>query len=90
MTEQTILHRLEVLEHRVSKHGEEIDCLMRDETRTSVVLDRLDKTVAALDVTVKRLENVPARKWESMASAAIGALVAGLVSYLLLKLGLGV
>lgn len=86
---ESIEHRLDVLEERVTRHGLEIDSLMLDEARTSTVLERLDKTVAALELTVRKLEQIPAKRWESVVSTGLTALVAALAGALFMKLGLG-
>ena len=47
------------------------------------------ESVEKLDCKVTALEQKPAKRWDGLWDKAIGAIVGGLVAFLLFKLGLG-
>ena len=49
----------------------------------------MSSKVDSMDTAVKRLQSVPASRWEGLIKAAVTAIVAGLVGYALALAGLG-
>ena len=49
----------------------------------------MSSKVDSMDTAVKRLQSVPASRWEGLIKAVVTALVAGLVGYALALAGLG-
>ena len=49
----------------------------------------MSSKVDSMDSAVKRLQSVPASRWEGLIKAVVTALVAGLVGYVLALAGLG-
>ena len=49
----------------------------------------MSSKVDSMDAAVKRLQSVPASRWEGLIKAAVTAIVAGLVGYALALAGLG-
>ena len=49
----------------------------------------MSSKVDSMDAAVKRLQSVPASRWEGLIKAAVTAIVSGLVGYALALAGLG-
>lgn len=53
---------------------------------TSIQL--LNSTVSRLQVTVDKMTEQPSKRWDNIISVGIGAIVTGLVTFVLIRLGL--
>lgn len=78
-----INYRLDDLESRVKSHGKQLDTLMIDESRITTVLDRLEKSVAALEKTVGLLEKKPGNRFEQLMSILATAGITCIVTYVI-------
>lgn len=73
------------------KQGEMIQSIHELSRSVSVMAEsmkHLQEDVKGLRCDVDQLEGVPAKRWGSVVSGALGAVVCGLVAYVLLRLGL--
>lgn len=99
MNEVEMEHRITAVE-KLSKGNErrigdlESDnkALLDLSTSVAVMAEQMktmSSKVDSMDIAVKRLQSVPASRWEGLIKAAVTAIVAGLVGYALALAGLG-
>lgn len=81
--------RVDAVERRVAKHGEEIDELKIGAAKTDVILGRIDQTVAKIDGKLDALHSRPAQRWEAIVTVAITVVVTAVIAYALSQAGLG-
>lgn len=99
MNEVEMEHRLTVVEKLAKGNERRIGDLETDnkallDLSTSVAvmaeqMKTMSSKVDSMDTAVKRLQSVPASRWEGLIKAVVTALVAGLVGYALALAGLG-
>lgn len=99
MNEVEMEHRLTVVEKLAKGNERRIGDLESDnkallDLSTSVAvmaeqMKTMSSKVDSMDSAVKRLQSVPASRWEGLIKAVVTALVAGLVGYALALAGLG-
>ena len=98
MNEVEMEHRLTAVEKLAKGNERRIGCLESDnkallELSTSVAvmaeqMKTMSSKVDSMDTAVKRLQSVPASRWEGFIKAAVTALVAGLVGWALAQIGI--
>jgi len=95
-----VIARVEALEGQVdelgaqnsSTHREIFDRLRAIETAAAVTGERYNAIIEKLDNLTKKvteLEQKPAKRWEAVIGAAIGAVVTGLAVYFMAMAGIG-
>ena len=99
MNEVEMEHRITAVEKLAKGNERRIGDLESDnkallELSTSVAvmaeqMKTMSSKVDSMDTAVKRLQSVPASRWEGLIKALVTALVAGLVGYALALAGLG-
>lgn len=99
MNEVEMEHRITAVEKIAKGNERRIGDLESDnkallDLSTSVAvmaeqMKTMSSKVDSMDTAVKRLQNVPASRWEGLIKAAVTAIVAGLVGYALALAGLG-
>ena len=99
MNEVEMEHRITAVEKLAKGNERRIGDLESDnkallELSTSVAvmaeqMKTMSSKVDSMDTAVKRLQSVPASRWEGLIKAVVTALVAGLVGYALALAGLG-
>ena len=99
MNEVEMEHRITAVEKLAKGNERRIGDLESDnkallELSTSVAvmaeqMKTMSSKVDSMDTAVKRLQSVPASRWEVLIKAVVTALVAGLVGYALALAGLG-
>ena len=99
MNEVEMEHRLTAVEKLAKGNERRIGCLESDNkalldlsTSVAVMAEQMKQTgvkIASMDAAVKRLQSVPARRWEGLIKAVVTAIVSGLVGYALALAGLG-
>lgn len=99
MNEVEMEHRITAIEKLAKGNERRIGDLESDnkallDLSTSVAvmaeqMKTMSSKVDSMDTAVKRLQNVPASRWEGLIKAAVTAIVAGLVGYALALAGLG-
>ena len=99
MNELEMEHRITAVEKLAKGNERRIGDLESDnkallDLSTSVAvmaeqMKQMSSKVDSMDTAVKRLQNVPASRWEGLIKAVITAIVAGLVGYALALAGLG-
>lgn len=84
--------RAESNTHRLNEMNKLVDAVHELATNMSAMLKQQEQTatdVKELKGKVATLEQTPVKRWNGMVDKALGALVGGLVAFLLFKLGLG-
>lgn len=99
MNELEMEHRITAVEKLAKGNERRIGDLESDnkallDLSTSVAvmaeqMKTMSSKVDSMDIAVKRLQSVPASRWEGLIKAVVTALVAGLVGYALALAGLG-
>ena len=99
MNEVEMEHRITAVEKLAKGNERRIGDLESDnkallDLSTSVAvmaeqMKQMSSKVDSMDTAVKRLQSVPASRWEGLIKAVITAIVAGLVGYALALAGLG-
>lgn len=99
MNEVEMEHRITAVEKLAKGNERRIGDLESDnkallDLSTSVAvmaeqMKTMSSKVDSMDTAVKRLQNVPASRWEGLIKAAVTAIVACLVGYALALAGLG-
>ena len=99
MNEVEMEHRITAVEKLAKGNERRIGDLESDnkallDLSTSVAvmaeqMKTMSSKVDSMDTAVKRLQSVPASRWEGLIKAAVTAIVAGLVGYALALAGLG-
>ena len=99
MNELEMEHRITAVEKLAKGNERRIGDLESDnkallDLSTSVAvmaeqMKTMSSKVDSMDTAVKRLQSVPASRWEGLIKAVVTALVAGLVGYALALAGLG-
>lgn len=99
MNEVEMEHRITAVEKLAKGNERRIGDLETDnkallDLSTSVAvmaeqMKTMSSKVDSMDTAVKRLQSVPASRWEGLIKAVVTALVAGLVGYALALAGLG-
>lgn len=99
MDEVKLEHRLSAVEDRSKSNTHRLDELERRQTElgelaTGISLiaqrqDSMERDVCEMKEDVKTLIRKPARRADAVVEKALVALVAGLVGYVLVRLGLG-
>lgn len=78
--------------HRLNKMSKLVEAVHELAANMSAMLKQQEQTssdVKELKGKVATLEQTPAKRWNGMVDKALGALIGGLVAFLLFKLGLG-
>ena len=98
MNEVEMEHRITAIEKLAKGNERRIGDLESDnkallELSTSVAvmaeqMKTMSSKVDSMDTAVKRLQSVPASRWEGFIKAAVTALVAGLVGWALAQIGI--
>lgn len=99
MNEVEMEHRITAVEKLAKGNERRIGDLETDnksllDLSTSVAvmaeqMKTMSSKVDSMDASVKRLQNVPASRWEGLIKAVVTAIVSGLVGYALALAGLG-
>lgn len=99
MNEVEMEHRITAVEKLAKGNERRIGDLETDnkallDLSTSVAvmaeqMKTMSSKVDSMDAAVKRLQSIPASRWEGLIKAAVTAIVAGLVGYALALAGLG-
>ena len=99
MNELEMEHRITAVEKLAKGNERRIGDLESDnkallDLSTSVAvmaeqMKTMSSKVDSMDAAVKRLQSVPASRWEGLIKAAVTAVVAGLVGYALALAGIG-
>lgn len=77
-------HRLDKVEAKV----EDLSGIVAALQVLSQRIDTMDGKVNEALKDIKEMSSKPAKRWEALIAAAIGAVVAGLIAYAFFKLGL--
>ena len=75
----------------LDKENTEYEALLELSTSVAVMAEQMktmSSKVDSMDTAVKRLQSVPASRWEGCIKAAVTALVAGLVGWALAQIGI--
>lgn len=83
-----LAQRLDVVDHRLDKHGHELDELRTKLAITSAILERIDITVLKIDAKFDELKETPSKRWEAIVGQIITILVASFMAYYMTRLGM--
>ena len=73
---------------RLDSHSEQIDEMQKLLVKLTQIEEQNQARINSVDARVAALEARPARRWDSLATAALTALVGGLAGYLMAGAGL--
>ena len=85
---EAIEQRLDVVDHRLDKHGRELDELRTKIAVTTAILERIDTTVLKIDAKFDELKETPGKRWELIIGQIITILVASFMAYYMTRLGM--
>ena len=74
---------------RLEKRQDDLDRLVTSVAQLATKQDRLERDLGEIRHDVRALTLVPARRWESVIEKALLTAVAGIVGYLLVRIGIG-
>ena len=77
-------HRIDKLEEKIEDISGIVTALQVMNTR----MDTMDGEIKEVRKDIKELVDKPAKRWEAIVGAVIGAVVAGLIAFVFFKLGL--
>ena len=83
------LDKLEESTEAINRLATSMEVMAEQQKQVVEKQEVVAESVEKLDGKVTALEQKPAKRWNGMVDKAIGALVGGLVAFLLFKLGLG-
>ena len=99
MDEKNFEHRLTKVEDRASSNTKRLDKLEKLEAALTELVksiatiaqkqEDMDNDMKEIKADVKGIAGKPGKRWEAIAEKALTALVAGLVAYALMKVGIG-
>ena len=81
------IEKLELQTEAIQSLATSVELLVKEQSHQTEAIDRIEKNVEKLDCKVEVLEHKPAKRWESVVEKVIMTIVAGIVGYMLLKLG---
>ena len=82
------IEKLELQTEALEKLATSVELLVAEQRHQTEAMMEIKSDVSKLDAKVESLESKPAKRWESVVEKIILALVGGIVSYCLVKLGL--
>lgn len=82
------IEKLELQTEALEKLATSVELLVAEQRHQTEAMLEIKSDVSKLDAKVESLESKPAKRWESVVEKIILALVGGIVSYCLVKLGL--
>lgn len=82
------IEKLELQTEALEKLATSVELLVAEQRHQTEAMLEIKSDVSKLDEKVESLESKPAKRWESVVEKIILALVGGIVSYCLVKLGL--
>lgn len=88
MTEQLTDYRLDVCEKRIDDHGKRLDELQDLMTRLAAIEEQNQRRIDEQEKRVKDLESVPVKRWDSVVSYLITAILALVVGFFASNIGL--
>lgn len=74
---------------RLDAHGHELDGIEKCLERLTVITERMDNTESDHEQRIRDLENHGGEIWDKVVMTAISAIVAGLVAFVMVSIGLG-
>lgn len=88
MAEQLTDYRLDVCEKRIDDHGKRLDELQDLMTRLAAIEEQNQRRIDEQEKRVKDLEAVPVKRWDSVVSYLITAILALVVGFFASNIGL--
>ena len=79
---------IRVHDQRLDAHSERLDEMGRLMVKLTDIEEQNQRRIDSVDARLAALEGRPARRWDSLATAALTALVGGLAGYLMVGAGL--
>lgn len=82
------IDKLEKQTEAIQSLATSVEVMVNEQKHQTETMMEIKGDVSKLDQKVETLEGKPAKRWDSIVDKALGALVGGLVAYILLRLGL--
>ena len=82
------VEKLELQTEAIQSLATSVEIMVKEQSHQTEAIDRIEKNVEKLDEKVEVLEHKPAKRWEGIVDKIIMMIVGGIVSYILVKLGL--
>ncbi|MBP3412656.1 MAG: hypothetical protein J6K89_05290 [Oscillospiraceae bacterium] len=83
------LDKLEASTEAINRIATNMEVMAERQEQVAERQEHMAESVDKLDGKVTALEQKPAKRWEGMVDKAIGALIGGLIAFVLFQLGLG-
>ena len=81
------IEKLELQTEAIQSLATSVEVMVQEQSHQTEAIERIEKNVEKLDNKVEVLEHKPAKRWETVIEKAIQAIVAGLIAYILLRMG---
>lgn len=81
------IEKLELQTEAIQSLATSVEVMVKEQSHQTEAIERIEKNVEKLDGKVEVLEHKPAKRWESIVEKVIMTVVAGVVGFMLLKLG---
>ena len=83
------VEKLELQTEAIQSLATSVEILVKEQCHQTEAIERIEKNVEKLDNKVEVLERKPAKKWDTLVEKCITAIVAGIIAYALVQIGLG-
>ena len=81
------IEKLELQTEAIQSLATSVEVMVQEQSHQTEAIERIEKNVEKLDNKVEVLEHKPAKRWEGVVEKAIQAIVAGLIAYILVRMG---
>ena len=81
------IEKLELQTEAIQSLATSVEVMVQEQSHQTEAIERIEKNVEKLDNKVEVLEHKPAKRWETVIEKIIQAVVAGLIAYILVRMG---
>lgn len=81
------IEKLELQTEAIQSLATSVEVMVQEQSHQTEAIERIEKNVEKLDNKVEVLEHKPAKRWDTVIEKAIQAIVAGLIAYILVRMG---
>ena len=82
------IERLESSTEAISRLATSMELMVAEQKHQSTTISDIKTDVAKLDSKVETIEQKPAKRWDSLVEKIIWAVVGGVITFILAKIGL--
>lgn len=83
------IDKLEQQTEAIQSLATSVEVMVKEQSHQTEAIERIEKSVEKLDTKVEVLEHKPAKRWDGIVEKCLQAIVAGLIAFIMVKLGLG-